>query len=531
MGTRHCYAHVRKPATVQGVRPLIMGDKGDALKEPWGLPAASSQFSGLSYELMGEASSPSLVQTKLMVGPQGDQYEQEADRLAAAVVENMYSPVDTGAGQTAPLPQVSVVQRNSVAQQPTGAGGMAAPPELEASIQRARGGGHPLASTVRSPMEQSLGADLRGMRIHTDVQADRLNRSLQSRAFTTGRDIFFRQGEYQPQSRSGQALLAHELVHGVQQGAVGERIQCVMGGKNADLSPSGLIRSGRKHIAKGKREAQEKRAPIAPTMRELKALESRINGLKTIPLEQQTKPTTKDKVGKYASAATGGVAGIAGEFVSQKVQPSHKLIKSLVPKGTKREVVEIISQMMEAAAISSNALSVPYVGTALGAGAAGLENFSEDANAKKAAGVFGASAAVGFAEDSITPPGYQTAVAVASAIELNRKAIKTLRSKFQAPDWDQVGQSIAVIEKRQREVEEIYGEMLVLPIQLREAIRLAKQSGVEVPHTAVHDFNLVFGKSMRKLKEIESWLPRQIEKIEKRSIRKDNEVKKLKSKK
>ncbi|MEO1378368.1 MAG: DUF4157 domain-containing protein, partial [Cyanobacteria bacterium J06635_10] len=44
-----------------------------------------------------------------------------------------------------------------------------------------------------------------------------LNRSLNSRAFATGQDIFFKQGEYNPGSRGGQELLAHELTHVVQQ--------------------------------------------------------------------------------------------------------------------------------------------------------------------------------------------------------------------------------------------------------------------------------------------------------------------------
>ena len=46
---------------------------------------------------------------------------------------------------------------------------------------------------------------------------DQLNQSIQARAFTTGQDIFFRQGQYDPGSKGGQELLAHELTHVVQQ--------------------------------------------------------------------------------------------------------------------------------------------------------------------------------------------------------------------------------------------------------------------------------------------------------------------------
>ncbi|WP_287359229.1 DUF4157 domain-containing protein, partial [Moorena sp. SIO3B2] len=54
-------------------------------------------------------------------------------------------------------------------------------------------------------------------RVHNDAQSDQLNQSIQARAFTTGKDIFFRQGEYNPGSRGGQELIAHELTHVVQQ--------------------------------------------------------------------------------------------------------------------------------------------------------------------------------------------------------------------------------------------------------------------------------------------------------------------------
>ncbi|MBE8966440.1 DUF4157 domain-containing protein [Nostocales cyanobacterium LEGE 12452] len=95
--------------------------------------------------------------------------------------------------------------------------GMAGAPDLEASINQARGGGVAIAANMREPMEQAFGADFSGVKVHTDGQSDQLNRSIQARAFTTGQDVFFRQGEYNPGSRSGQELLAHELTHVVQQ--------------------------------------------------------------------------------------------------------------------------------------------------------------------------------------------------------------------------------------------------------------------------------------------------------------------------
>ena len=109
------------------------------------------------------------------------------------------------------------VQAKFMIQRKPSEGGMAATPDLEESIESARGGGQPIADNIREPMEQAMGADLSGVKIHNDSQSDQLNRSIQARAFTTGQDVFFRQGEYDPGSRQGQELMAHEFTHVLQQ--------------------------------------------------------------------------------------------------------------------------------------------------------------------------------------------------------------------------------------------------------------------------------------------------------------------------
>lgn len=104
-----------------------------------------------------------------------------------------------------------------------GAGEAEAAPEVEQSIQQARGGGHGIDSRVRGQMESAFGADFGNVRLHTDTQADTLNRELNARAFTTGQDIFFRQDAYNPGNSSGRELIAHELTHVVQQN--GDKVQ------------------------------------------------------------------------------------------------------------------------------------------------------------------------------------------------------------------------------------------------------------------------------------------------------------------
>jgi len=90
-------------------------------------------------------------------------------------------------------------------------------------INRARGGGQALDAAIQTKMGEAMGADFSPVRVHTGRASHDLNTQLNARAFTTGSDIFFRNGEYSPSSSGGQELLAHELTHVVQQssGAVG----------------------------------------------------------------------------------------------------------------------------------------------------------------------------------------------------------------------------------------------------------------------------------------------------------------------
>ena len=89
--------------------------------------------------------------------------------------------------------------------------------ELEQRIDRARAHGSPLDRGVRSTMESAFGVDFGSVRVHTGTDADSLNRAVAARAFTTGSDVFFAEGQYAPESRDGRELIAHELTHVVQQ--------------------------------------------------------------------------------------------------------------------------------------------------------------------------------------------------------------------------------------------------------------------------------------------------------------------------
>jgi hypothetical protein len=84
-------------------------------------------------------------------------------------------------------------------------------------IRSRAGGGSSLDTGTRGQLEEGMGADLSGVRVHTDGEADSMARSVDAVAFTTGNDIFFRSGTYNPESTDGMRLLAHEATHTVQQ--------------------------------------------------------------------------------------------------------------------------------------------------------------------------------------------------------------------------------------------------------------------------------------------------------------------------
>jgi len=78
-------------------------------------------------------------------------------------------------------------------------------------------GGAPLGSAERAYFEPRFGHDLSGVRIHTHGTAGRAARGIGALAYTRGQDIAFAPGQYRPGTPEGRRLLAHELVHTLQQ--------------------------------------------------------------------------------------------------------------------------------------------------------------------------------------------------------------------------------------------------------------------------------------------------------------------------
>jgi hypothetical protein len=89
------------------------------------------------------------------------------------------------------------------------------PPSVTQAIQG--GGGERLPDVNRAHMESALGADLSGVRIHRDPDAAHAANDISAHAFTVGQEIYFGAGQYDPGTKQGNRLLAHELTHTLQQ--------------------------------------------------------------------------------------------------------------------------------------------------------------------------------------------------------------------------------------------------------------------------------------------------------------------------
>ena len=126
----------------------------------------------------------------------------------------------------------------------SGSGSQASPDP--AAVQSQLQSGRPLDDAVRSRMEPVFGHDFSGVRIYNDAHAARLSGDLDARAFTVGRDIAFGAGQYRPGTPTGDALIAHELAHVVQQGVARESTSgpaSVDLEQDADRSAAGVVAS------------------------------------------------------------------------------------------------------------------------------------------------------------------------------------------------------------------------------------------------------------------------------------------------
>lgn len=80
-----------------------------------------------------------------------------------------------------------------------------------------RSPGQPLDPATRAFMEPRFGHNFSKVRVHTDTKAAESASAVNALAYTVGQNIIFGAGSFAPESYSGRALLAHELIHVLQQ--------------------------------------------------------------------------------------------------------------------------------------------------------------------------------------------------------------------------------------------------------------------------------------------------------------------------
>jgi Domain of unknown function (DUF4157) len=160
---------------------------------------------------IGNREAQRIIQAKLQIGPVNDKYEEEADRIACQVTRTQ----DKDQGLINELQQAGIRATPIVNRK--GDAGFDAGDEFESHLATHKAGGKSLPRDMRVQFETKFGADFSQVRIHTSKAADELSQQIQARAFTQGNKIYFAAGQYDPHTAAGRHLIAHELVHTLQQ--------------------------------------------------------------------------------------------------------------------------------------------------------------------------------------------------------------------------------------------------------------------------------------------------------------------------
>jgi len=118
------------------------------------------------------------------------------------------TPAPTAALSTAPANATPAVANATPAPTP-------AVPIGDRLLEQNSNNGQPLPPNLRREYEIKLERSFGAVRVHESHLPTHVN----AEAFTTGNDIHFAPGRYDPHSRSGQERIGHELAHIVQQKA------------------------------------------------------------------------------------------------------------------------------------------------------------------------------------------------------------------------------------------------------------------------------------------------------------------------
>lgn len=163
-----------------------------------------------------------VIQPKLTVNRPGDEYEQEADAKANEI---MRISGNTG---TSPFfkPAAARVQRKchdcaeeeKLHRKEMGTEKIVPDNEFENYVASLDNKGEPLSEETRGFFEPRFGHDFSNVKVHTDSSAANSAEAINALAYTSGNNIVFNKGRYDPDTYTGKMMLSHELTHVVQQG-------------------------------------------------------------------------------------------------------------------------------------------------------------------------------------------------------------------------------------------------------------------------------------------------------------------------
>ncbi|VVB91106.1 Uncharacterised protein [uncultured archaeon] len=159
------------------------------------------------------------LQAKLRVGPPGDKYEEEADRIAQQVVAFKRAPSPGSIARTTGTQSLLDEGKREVRRKTEPASGTSIIPVNDSYILNP-GSGEPLNTSTRGSIESYTGADLGNVRVHDDSASHAAAGALNARAFTYREHIWLGRGE----SKTDLRLMAHETTHVLQQGASVQRL-------------------------------------------------------------------------------------------------------------------------------------------------------------------------------------------------------------------------------------------------------------------------------------------------------------------
>ena len=151
------------------------------------------------------------LQAKLKIGQPGDKYEQEADRVADAVMRmpqavSSETPYIQRAIPTCgeeELQRQPIEEEEELQAKPESGHISDVNPNLESHIQSLKGGGQPLPESARAYFEPWFGHNFSKVRMHKDAQGAEAARAVNARAFTVGQDVVFGIRQYAPETILG----------------------------------------------------------------------------------------------------------------------------------------------------------------------------------------------------------------------------------------------------------------------------------------------------------------------------------------